>query len=350
MVIGSQKLRMGLGVTLLTALLHTWTACGTLVGIEELATAPPDEPLPMGTCRLPTDCPLAGNGCFLRSCVGGLCALTDAPAGTPVASQVAGDCKQVQCDAVGNTVEAPANDPFDDGSDCTQDFCAGPSVEHNPVQARTPCQKGVCNGAGACVGCIDTTDCTGTDECDMNKCVPPTCTDNMPNGQETALDCGGPQCNPCGDGATCAVGTDCLSKVCANDLTCAAATCSDGVTNGDETDMDCGGGCAIRCADSKLCEQPEDCMSGVCGGEGPAPVCLPPTCIDGVTNGTEVAPDCGPDCEGKCDVGEPCTAPGQCGSQVCTEGFCAEPACNDGVHNGSEMGIDCGGECPNMCD
>ncbi len=72
----------------------------------------------------------------------------------------------------------------------------------------------------------------------------PTCTDGVQNGNETGVDCGGPDCPAC-------------------------PTCTDGVQNGNETGIDCGG---------------PDC-----------PAC--PTCDDGVQNGNETGVDCGgPDC------------------------------------------------------
>ena len=72
----------------------------------------------------------------------------------------------------------------------------------------------------------------------------PTCTDGVMNGNETGVDCGGPDCPAC-------------------------PTCTDGVQNGNETDVDCGG---------------PDC-----------PAC--PTCNDGIQNGNETGVDCGgPDC------------------------------------------------------
>ncbi|PWJ44475.1 di-heme oxidoredictase family protein [Sediminitomix flava] len=44
----------------------------------------------------------------------------------------------------------------------------------------------------------------------------PTCNDGIQNGDETGIDCGGPECDPC-------------------------PTCDDGMQNGDETGVDCGG-------------------------------------------------------------------------------------------------------------
>ncbi len=53
------------------------------------------------------------------------------------------------------------------------------------------------------------------------------------------------------------------------DARCDSATqkcvsCSDNVTNGDETDVDCGGSCSIKCAVGKVCKGNGDCQSSVC--------------------------------------------------------------------------------------
>ncbi len=79
----------------------------------------------------------------------------------------------------------------------------------------------------------------------------PTCNDGEQNGNETGVDCGGPDCDPC-------------------------ATCNDGEQNGNETGVDCGGPDCDPCA----------------------------TCNDGEQNGNETSVDCGgPDCD-PCDPGE----------------------------------------------
>lgn len=84
--------------------------------------------------------------------------------------------------------------------------------------------------------------------------VLPTCDDGIQNGNETDVDCGGPDCPAC-------------------------PTCDDGIQNGNETGVDCGG---------------PDC-----------PAC--PTCFDGIQNGNETGVDCGgPDCI-PCSTGGPCT-------------------------------------------
>ncbi len=85
---------------------------------------------------------------------------------------------------------------------------------------------------------------------DGNGGAEPTCNDGIQNGQETGVDCGGPDCPPCP----------------------VPPSCDDGIQNGQETGLDCGG---------------PDCP--------PCPV--PPTCDDGIQNGQETGLDCGgPDC------------------------------------------------------
>lgn len=51
-----------------------------------------------------------------------------------------------------------------------------------------------------------------------NVCAAPTCTDGIQNGNETGVDCGGPDC-----------------------AACPPPTCTDGLQNGNETGVDCGG-------------------------------------------------------------------------------------------------------------
>ncbi|NET32067.1 MAG: hypothetical protein F6K19_08695 [Cyanothece sp. SIO1E1] len=72
------------------------------------------------------------------------------------------------------------------------------------------------------------------------ECSLPACDDGLFNGQETGVDCGGPDCIPC-------------------------PTCDDGIQNGDEEGIDCGGSECIPC----------------------------PTCTDNIKNGDEKGVDCG---------------------------------------------------------
>ena len=58
-------------------------------------------------------------------------------------------------------------------------------------------------------------------------CAAPACDDQVANGAETDVDCGGAVCGSCANGDTCSVGTDCVSGNCVDgyccDNACAAA-------------------------------------------------------------------------------------------------------------------------------
>jgi len=79
--------------------------------------------------------------------------------------------------------------------------------------------------------------------CRSLPAVSPICDDNIINGNETDVDCGGDACQACEDHRNCEENDDCQSGVCGGDNTCAEATCDDGIQNGDETGVDCGGSC-----------------------------------------------------------------------------------------------------------
>jgi hypothetical protein len=89
--------------------------------------------------------------------------------------------------------------------------------------------------------------------------------DAVKNGDETGKDCGGGLCPSCPDGEGCIVGTDCESHVCIAG-TCRPSTCDDNLQNGAEVDVDCGGpasGCAA-CPDGSQCTTDPECASGIC--------------------------------------------------------------------------------------
>jgi hypothetical protein len=118
--------------------------------------------------------------------------------------------------------------------------------------------------------CLDASDCTSL-SCDgtTKLCAAPAPSDKVKNGDETGVDCGGPEANPrCPTGEGCLAGTDCESKVCdTGSKTCSAPTNGDGQANGDESDVDCGGTttAAPRCAVGKTCNVHADCGSDGCG-------------------------------------------------------------------------------------
>jgi len=124
---------------------------------------------------------------------------------------------------------------------------------------------------GTDVGAEHDTPSPDADDCtDGPRCAEPTCSDGVRNGDETDIDCGGPDCATCANGKTCVDDEDCASETCIDDF-CRLPSCSDGVRNGDETDVDCGGSCA-PCEVGERCEVADDCEPprydawSTCGG------------------------------------------------------------------------------------
>ena len=241
------------------------------------------------------------------------------------------DCVSLQCGDDLTCTEASCTDGAHNGDETDVD-CGGDECD--------PCDEpGYCDGPEDCESGI----------CDEGICVPPECDDTVQNGAETDVDCGGPQCAGCDDGESCLLDSDCLSLVCDPvELTCTGLSCEDGVQNGNETDVDCGGPDCDPCDNGDGCEGDDDCQSGEC--DLPSGQCEDETCVDLVQNGNETDVDCGgPDCA-PCDDGDACEEGADCLSEFCEDDACVAPTCDDGVRNGLESDIDCGGEeCP-ACD
>lgn len=180
----------------------------------------------------------------------------------------------------------------------------------------------------------------------------PTCNDNVVNGDETDIDCGGPDCMGCADGLSCVVVSDCQSLVCTAN-TCQVPTCSDGVQNGGETGIDCGGPCSSCTAPiGTLCGDGSQCGTGFCVDgrcctspcTGTCESCdLPGSrgfCVD-IPAGQD--PD--NECSGQlaCDGAGFCRSPlgAGCGSPLaCISGLCVDNRC---------CNEPCAGECE-ACD
>src|SRR5262249_38886419 len=100
----------------------------------------------------------------------------------------------------------PACTPVDDGNPCTDDVCTDGVPAHPPSAAGISCSAGAmrCDGQGACVECLATADCAGTDDaCQTRACVKGKCSvDLAPPGAK------------CDDGDTCTVGDGCQAGVC----------------------------------------------------------------------------------------------------------------------------------------
>ncbi|MEP7120194.1 MAG: hypothetical protein ABJE95_04750 [Byssovorax sp.] len=250
-------------------------------------------------CTTAAECGSNNTLCGDFVCASGHCALHQLqPDGTSF-SQLYGDCHVAKCFKAKLLYDISDQDIYDDGNPCTQDTCVS-GAPTSKVQTGSQCgANGVCNAKGVCVECISNGTCDGgKPTCVNNYCSGQNCQDQIPDGNETDVDCGGDQCGPCDPSKLCKLDTDCRSKVCgflfmgAPAKQCLIASCTDGVQNGNETDIDCGGtGCPVgtKCADNKHCAVGLDCMSGVCQ----AGTCKPATCTDGVKNGAETGVDCG---------------------------------------------------------
>ncbi|WP_437828350.1 hypothetical protein [Sorangium sp. So ce1153] len=248
------------------------------------------------SCEIPEDCPgPASPRCGRPTCVANVCGLALAP---EAATQRAGDCVVVKCSEKGEAFDAPdPGDVFNDGNECTIDRCdeVRMSIVNEPYPRGTaPESSGYCDGQGHWVGCLLNADC-GHPELICSRggsCILRHCEDGILSTLqgETAIDCGGP-CDPCPSGQPCNQGTDCIEGVC-SDNRCARAACDDEVRNGSEGDVDCGGPSCVPCGRKKRCAVHDDCASGVCSlGQ-----CQEQTCGDGVKNGTESDVDCGGVC------------------------------------------------------
>ena len=174
------------------------------------------------------------------------------------------------------------------------------------------------------------------------------CKDQVFNGSETDLDCGG-GCEPCTLGKRCAENTDCKGSFCSDDR-CGPDTCSDKVQDGEETDIDCGGKCK-PCQAGKDCETGEDCDSGACGGKTSARpgVCVADHCTDKTRNKDEDGVDCGGQDCAKCADGTVVTRAESCLSGLWNGRTCVASTCTDNVKGGDEGDRDCGGSCPARC-
>jgi hypothetical protein len=95
----------------------------------------------------------------------------------------------------------------------------------------------------------------------------PSCGDQIRNGDETDIDCGGRCANKCNIGSRCAVDADCSESMCTGG-TCTPLPCANGKLDPGETDVDCGGPTCHKCAGRRACLAATDCFSGVCTATG----------------------------------------------------------------------------------
>jgi hypothetical protein len=91
----------------------------------------------------------------------------------------------------------------------------------------------------------------------------PQCNDQIHNGDETDVDCGGTCAARCSIGDSCHATGDCDEANCIRG-TCTALPCNNGIHDGAETDIDCGGPECRKCSGARICNVDTDCFSGDC--------------------------------------------------------------------------------------
>lgn len=229
-----------------------------------------------GGCMKADDCGET-TPCGTPVCTQGKCSWTDvAPKGpNQQIPDPPGDCKNVVCDGNGfKLVQTDSTDTYDYGNPCIEPDCsAGAVVTPQHVMKGTACSlqgggSGYCDGAGHCSECGVDGNCMNGEICQLGLCVPSTCNNNMTDGTETDLNCGG-TCAPCADGKTCGISSDCASQKCSGaPKVCQPHLCTDSIPNGDETGTDCGGSCVTSdnktCGDGVKCLHHADCGSNHC--------------------------------------------------------------------------------------
>ncbi len=160
-------------------------------------------------------------------------------------------------------------------SDCLSLFChpedhicLEPSCSDNYLNGNetdVDC-GGDCIGCGQGEGCIEDSDCI-SGICDQYSGECQVQTDHCKNGvfdeaKETDVDCGGMCSKKCKVDENCEIDSDCLSGMCDDDV-CVSASCNDNVKNGHESDVDCGGTCP-GCQEGAHCWLNSDCLSKNC--------------------------------------------------------------------------------------
>jgi hypothetical protein len=271
----------------------------------------------------------------------------------------------------GGSTDATVGDANGDGGDAGGDAATEAGDGGGDAMSDAPSEAG--EGGTSDAGCTTAADCAKpTNDCESATCNEGTCgTTPIASGMSCSSNggkfCdGNGMCFPCLKAADCtatgtvcatatcsmnkcgtmntASGTDCSAEMaggkCDGMGKCAPPSCTNGMQDGTETDIDCGGSCS-PCADTKKCKVAADCIDGVCSG---TPLtCQAASCTDGVKNGMETDKDCGGGTCPKCADQLKCKVNGDCTNNICfgSPGTCV--SCADGVKDGNETDVDCGG-------
>lgn len=262
--------------------------------------------------------------------------------------------------------------------------CGGPCADQVKVSPKT-CWKGRC---GADIfrcplgqPCITAGDCvSGNCIAETGKCGGDKCSDEVKDGDESDVDCGGSCKQKCAHQKLCNTGADCQEgMVCSNwskwkngpdTVTRCVNIDENGAQDVGESDIDCGAKVYTKCSGGQKCAGDDDCAGA---GKGDL-ACLKPAfkpqvcvvkgdCKDGTKNGLETDVDCGSACGKKCAEGANCLQDSDCAAGMCAvkeievlptgqgvpkSGKCMG-LCSNQIQDPGESAVDCGSSCPAKC-
>lgn len=196
-----------------------------------------------------------------------------------------GDESDVDCG--GSCARCDAGKTCGQNADCASSFCNATTGLCVQSSCEDGIKDGTetdvdCGGDGQCPRCVVGKGCLGGSDCASSNCdgshlcVSLQCQDGVKNGSETDVDCGGTVCAACADGRSCMAGSDCSSTFCAvTSHVCVASRCENQMRDGSETDVDCGGSCH-GCAVNMHCSVASDCATSSCVSSWCALVSGPP--------------------------------------------------------------------------
>jgi hypothetical protein len=251
------------------------------------------------------------NDCIGGYCLNGKCAFVNCTDKILNGFETGVDCG-------GNCTRCAVNTSCKLNSDCATNYCL------NGKCTASSCTDKIKNGfesgvdcGGSCAKCAINDTCDSNSDCSSGycktgKCAVSNCTDKVKNGNETGVDCGGNCPAKCSNltNVTCSSNAGCPGGVCINGK-CSPLTCDDNIKNGNEADVDCGGSCP-ECDIGSKCYGNGDCVSLNCNGG----FCIAASCTNIKKDGIETDVDCGGNCK-NCTRGQKCIA-----ANDCTTGYC----------------------------
>lgn len=258
---------------------------------------------------------------------------------------------------------SPGCVPIDDGNPCTEDVCKNGFPEDHASPAGTACHEGdatLCDGQGACVECLQASDCSGEDTaCQTRTCTRGTCgftyaAVGTPLPTQTVGDCKTAQCD--GHGAIVQANNDADLPV--DNNACTSDVCSAGVpSNPNQSEgTPCGtallcnaNGTCVGCNTASDCGTNTECKTFTCSNSQ----CGISYTATGTAAGTQTAGNCQKSaCDGAGNISNvadatdtPADDGNACTDETCVSGAPQHPnksngtACSDG--NGCTLADTC---------